>query len=117
MLSRLQRRADALDEACLRAQGYPRDHKAQQELLAALEWDATYHPEHAHPVIRDLFKQVHDHSTDLWHRLQSAAEESNAPAFRIDEINSLRQRLAQLREVLAARHGEPARPGLKIELD
>ena len=91
----------------MRAQGYPNDHKAQQELLAALEWDATHHPEHARPLIRDLFKQVHDHSTDLWHRLQSAAEDSNAAAFRGDEINSLRQRLAQLQEVLAARHNAP----------
>ena len=105
MLSRLQRRAEALDEACLRAQGYPNDHKAQQELLVALEWDATYHPEHAHPAIRDLFKQVHDHSTALWQRLQSAADESDAPAYRIDEINSLRQRLAELQKVLAARRG------------
>lgn len=107
MLSRLQRRAEALDEACLRAQGFPNDHKAQQELLVALEWDATHHPHHAHPVIRDLFKQVHDHSAELWHRLQSAADESNAPAYRIDEINSLRQRLAELQKVLAARQSGP----------
>ena len=107
MLSKLYRRAEALDEACLRAQGYPQDFAIRQELLSALEWDASFHPEHAHPLIRDLFKQVHDHSTDLWHRIQLAAEDPENSALRIDEINSLRQRLADLRKVLAARHIEP----------
>lgn len=107
MLSRLQRRAEALDEACLRAHGHPHDHSIQQELLSALEWDASLHPEHAHPLIQDLFKQVHDRSTDLWSRIRSAAEDPNHSDLRIDEINSLRQRLEKLRAVLAARHSEP----------
>lgn len=103
MLSRLQRKAEALDQACLRALGHPHDHSIQEELLSALEWDASLHPEHAHPIIRDLFKQIHDRSNELWHRIQSAAASAYRPDLRIDEINSLRQRLEQLRVVLEAR--------------
>lgn len=106
MLSRLQRKAEALDRACLRAHGHPHDHSIQQELLSALEWDASLHPEHAHPIIRDLFKEVHDRSLDLWHRIQAAAGDSHRAELRMDEINSLRQRLEKLREVLEARHGK-----------
>jgi hypothetical protein len=69
LLSRLHRRAEALDEACLRAWGHPHDHAIQQELLNALELDGSLHPEHARPIIRDLFKQVHDHSIDLSNRI------------------------------------------------
>jgi len=103
MLSRLQRKAEALDQACLRALGHPNDHSIQEELLSALEWDESLHPDHAHSMIRDLFKQIHDRSNDLWHRIQSAAENANHPDLRIDEINSLRERLEKLRAVLAAR--------------
>lgn len=106
MLSRLQRNAEALDQACLRALGHPHDPSIQQELLSALEWDASVHPDHAHPVIRDLFKQIHDRSNELWHRIQSAAEYTNRPDLRIDEINSLRKRLEELRAVLAARQNK-----------
>ena len=38
MLSRLHRKAEALDSACLRALGHPHDHAVRQELLSALEW-------------------------------------------------------------------------------
>jgi hypothetical protein len=100
MLSRLHRRAEALDEACLRAQGHPHDYAIQQELLSALEWDASLHPEHARPVIRHLFRRVHDHSADLAKRIPSHA----AP---ITHINTLRQELAKLVQVLAVRHREP----------
>jgi hypothetical protein len=73
-LSKLHRRAEALDEACLRAWGHPHDHAIQQELLNALELDDSLHPEHARPLIRDLFKQVHDHSIDLSNRIRSGAD-------------------------------------------
>ena len=99
MLSRLHRRAEALDEACLRAQGHPHDHAIQQELLSALEWDASFHPEHARPVIRLLFWRVHEHSADSAKRIPSNA----AP---VAHINTLRQELAKLVQVLAIRHRE-----------
>ena len=107
MLSRLHRKAEALDQACLRASGHPHDYAIRQELLSALEWDASLHPEHARPLIRDLFKQVHDHSTDLANRIRLDADESKVPAHPIAEIQTLRQRLAKLVQVLTARHSEP----------
>jgi hypothetical protein len=73
LLSRLHRRAEALDEACLRAWGHPHDHAIQQELLNALELDGSLHTEHAHSLIRNLFKQVHDHFIDGSNRIRSAA--------------------------------------------
>jgi predicted component of type VI protein secretion system len=73
LLSRLHRRAEALDEACLRAWGHPHDHAIQQELLSALERDGSLYTEHARPLIRDLFKQVHDHFIDRSNRIRSAA--------------------------------------------
>ena len=108
MLSRLHRRAEALDEACLRARGHPHDHAIRQELLSALEWDAWLHPEHARPSIRDLFKQVHDHSADLSNRIRSGADNPNGAGHPTSHgIQSLRHSLAALVQVLAARHSEP----------
>ena len=108
MLSRLHRRAEALDGACLRAWGHPRDHAVRQELLSALELDGSLHPEHARPLIRDLFKQVHDHSIDLSNRIRSGADNPDDAAHRIAHgIQSLRRSLAALLQVLAARHSEP----------
>src|SRR3954468_14029901 len=96
LLSRLYRRAEALDQACLRAQGHPHDYGLRQELLSALEWEDSLHPEHARPLIRELFKEVHDHSPDLSSRI-----DPQAPAIPIADIQTLRQRLAKLRHVLA----------------
>jgi hypothetical protein len=107
LLSRLHRRAEALDEACLRAWGHPHDHAIRQELLSALEVDGSLYPEHARSLIRDLFKQVHDHSIDLSHRIRSGADNPDDAAHRIAHgIQSLRQSLAALLQVLAARHSE-----------
>ena len=106
MLSRLHRKAEALDQACLRASGHPNDYAIRQELLSALEWDASLHPAHADPVIQDLFKQVHDHSIDLSKRIQSDADGSEGLTHPIVEIQTLRQRLTKLVQVLAARHRE-----------
>jgi hypothetical protein len=105
MLSRLHRRAEALDQACLRAQGHPHDYAVRQELLSALEWDTTLHPEHANPVIREVFKEVHEHSTDLLIRIQ-AAEDIPGVVIPVAELPTLRQRLAKLVHVLATRHSE-----------
>ena len=102
MLSRLNRRAEAIDEACLRAQGHPHDHAIRQELLSALEWDAALHPNHARPVIRDLFEQVHHHSTDLATRIRSGAGAHPIA----DGIRGLRLRLAAFQQALQARHSE-----------
>ena len=85
LLSRLHRKAEALDAACLRALGHPHDHAVRQELLSALEWDASYHPEHARPQIRNLFKEVHDHSVVLSQHVQSGASHLAS-----DSIASLR---------------------------
>jgi hypothetical protein len=108
LLSRLHRRAEALDEACLRAWGHPHDHAIRQELLSALELDGSLHPAHARPLIRDLFKQVHDHSIDLSNRIRSGADNSDGAAHLTSHgIQNLRRSLAALVHVLAARHSEP----------
>ena len=99
MLSRLHRRAEALDAACLRALGHPHDHAVRQELLSALEWDTSYHPEHARPQIRSLFKEVHDHSANLAQHIRSGAGH-----LATDSIASLRRSLGSLTHVLATRH-------------
>ena len=102
LLSRLHSKAEALDAACLRALGHPHDHAVRQELLSALEWDASYHPEHARPVIRSLFKEVHDHSANLAQHIQSGASHLVS-----DSIATLRKSLGSLTHVLATRHKEP----------
>ena len=65
MLSRLHRKAETLDAACLRALGHPHDHAVRQELLSVLEWERSDDPDHAGPAIRSLFKDVRDHSAAL----------------------------------------------------
>jgi len=107
VLSRLHRKAEALDEACLRAQGHPHDYAIRQELLSALEWDSSFHPEHARPVIRDVFKEVHDHSFDLLIRIQAAADLPGVVIL-VAELPTLRQRVAKLVHVLATRHSKPS---------
>ena len=104
MLSRLHRKAEALDSACLRALGHPHDHAVRQELLSALEWDVSYHPEHARPQIRSLFKEVHDHSVSLSQHIRSGA--GNLAS---DSIAALRKSLCSLTHVLATRHQPPRR--------
>jgi hypothetical protein len=107
MLSRLHRRAEALDSVCLRAWGHPHDYAVRQELLSALEWDHSLNPEHAHPVIRDLFKQVHDRSIDLSKRIHSSADSPDGVVHAITEgAHGLRLSLAALIQVLKTRHGE-----------
>ena len=107
MLSRLHRNAESLDMACLRALGHPHDHAIREELLNALECDAAQHPHHARPLIRELFRHVHDHCADLANRVRSNAAD---PAVAVDvivvSVPSLRVRLAALIQVLATRHGE-----------
>lgn len=76
--------------------------------MSALEWDASLRPEHARPVIRDLFSQVHGHSAELTKQIQSAADAAPAGFHPIAQgIESLRHSLAALRHVLAARHEPP----------
>jgi hypothetical protein len=104
LLSRLHRKAEALDAACLRAWGHPHDPAIRQELLDALEWDSSLHPEHAHSLIRALFRQVHDHSVSLSNRIRSGADNPDSVAHLISHgTQSLRQNLAMLMQVLAAR--------------
>ena len=108
MLSRLYRKAEALDGACLRAWGHPQDHAIREELLSALEWDRSLHPEHAHPSIRDLFQQVHDHSVALSHRIRASANNPDGVAHMITHgVQNLRRRLTALMKVLEARHAAP----------
>lgn len=105
MLSRLHRKAEALDAACLRAWGHPHDPAIRQELLDALEWDSSLHPEHARSSIRNLFKQVHDHSVSLSNRIRSGADNPDSVAPVISHgTQSLRHNLAMLMQVLATRH-------------
>jgi hypothetical protein len=108
LLSRLHRRAEALDGVCLRAWGHPGDYAIRQELLSALEWDRSLDPAHARPVIRDLFKQVHDRSADLSKRIRSSADNPDGVVHAIsDGAHSLRLSLAALIQVLKARHSAP----------
>ena len=105
MLSRLHRRAEELDGICLRAWGHPHDYAIRQELLSALEWDNSLHPEHARPLIRDLFKQVHDRSADMSKRIRASADNTDGVVHAIAEgAHGLRQSLAALVLVLKARH-------------
>ena len=92
-----------MDGLCLQAWGHPTDYNVRQELLSALEWDRSDHPEHAHPVIRELFKQVHDRSVELSKRIESATHpEAVAHAVR-QGVEDLRQALAALMQALANR--------------
>ena len=102
MLSRLHRKAEALDAACLRALGHPHDHAIRQELLSALEWDRSDHPDHARPAIRSLFKEVHGHSAALSRHIKSGAN-----CLLSDSIATLSKSLGSLTHVLATRHEEP----------
>ena len=108
MLSKIHRRAEALDEACLRAWGHPHDHRVQQELLNALEWDASLRADHARPVIRDRFKQVRDHSADLAGRIRASANNPDGAVHAITHgAGTLRRSLAALKHALENRHKEP----------
>ena len=110
MLSRLHRRAEALDGLCLQAWGHPHDYNVRQELLSALEWYRDDHPEHARPAIRDLFKRVHDHSADLSKRIRSASQPDAVVHAITHGAQELRQALAALIQALKNRHQEP--PGV-----
>lgn len=103
MLSRLNRRAEALDGLCLQAWGHPTDYDVRQELLAALETVRSEQPEHAHPVIQELFKQVHDRSAELSRRIQSATHQEAVAHAIIHGVQDLRQALAALTQALANR--------------
>lgn len=108
MLSRLHRRVEALDSACLRALGHPHDHGIRQELLSALEWEDSCDPAHARSAIRDTFRSVVEHSKDLAHHLHPAAAGSADPtAPVVPRIEKLRASLARMAHVLAARHETP----------
>jgi hypothetical protein len=92
---------------CLRAWGHPQDYAIRQELLSALEWDHSLTPEHARPVIRDLFKQVRDRSVELSKRIRASADNPDGVVHAIsDGAHNLRLSLAALIQVLKARHGE-----------
>ncbi len=107
MLSSLYRKAEALDAACLRAWGHPLDPAVRQELLAALEWDSAFRPEHARPLIRERFAQVYELSADLAIRIRSSADNPDSMAHLISHgVQGLRGSLAALMRVLEARRRE-----------
>lgn len=111
MLSRLHRRVEALDSACLRALGHPHDPAVRDELLSALEWEDSCDPQHARSIIRETFKSVVDHSMDLAHHLRPGAEAAADPvAPVVPRIEKLRASLAKLAHVLATRHETPPTP-------
>lgn len=101
-MSRLHRKAETLDAACLRALGHPHDHAVRQELLSALEWDRSDDPDHARPAIRSLFKDVHDHSAALSRHIQSGASHLISGS-----IASLHKSVGSLTHTLATRRDEP----------
>jgi len=103
VLSRLHRKAEALDDACLRAWGHPRDHAIREELLSALEWDNSLRPDHA-PVIRELFVEVHDQSVDLSLRIRATADDpETASRLFTQRLQGLRIQLATLIKALDRR--------------
>jgi len=107
LLSKLYRKVEALDGACLRAWGHPQDHSVREELLSALEWDSSLRPDHA-PVIRELFVEVHDHSVDLSIRIRATADNPESAARLIAHgVHGLRQRLAELIKALEGRRLQP----------
>jgi len=107
LLSKLYRKVEALDGACLRAWGHPQDHSVREELLSALEWDSSLRPDHA-PVIRELFVEVHDHSVDLSIRIRATADNPEGAARLIaHNVHGLRQRLAELLKALEGRRLQP----------
>lgn len=108
MLSRLHRRAEALDSACLRALGHPKDPAVRQELLSALEWEESLAPLHARSAIRETFQAVVDHSIELAHHLRHGADAGpeGAPPP-LSRIESLRASLSRLTHTLATRHEKP----------
>jgi hypothetical protein len=111
LLSRLHRRAEALDAACLRALGHPNDYAIREELLSALEWEAALRPDHARPTIRDRFGEVINLSRDLANRLSSSGSGADDGRHPIRHgIERLRQSLAALTRVLAARQAAAPPP-------
>ena len=93
-----------MDEACLRFHGFSHDHEIQQELLSALELEDSLNPQHARPLIRNLFAQVRDHSTELANRVRKGADQPSASFAKA--VHSLRHSLAALIQALQARHHE-----------
>jgi hypothetical protein len=105
LLSRLYRKAEALDQACLRAQGHPNDYSLRQELLAALEWEEALHPEHV-PTILVVVEEVRVQLDELSSCISQTGPDGTAEAMA--EIKALRKQLAKLLQVLAARQqGRP----------
>jgi hypothetical protein len=107
LLSRLYRKAEALDGACLRAWGHPQDYAVRQELLEALEWDSSLHPEHARPLIRELFAHVHEGSINLAIRIRASADNPTVVHLIVQGVQPLRRSLAVLIQVLEARDANP----------
>jgi hypothetical protein len=103
LLSRLYRKAEALDGACLRAWGHPHDYAVREELLEALEWESSIHPEHARPLIRERFAQVHAGSVDLAFRIRSSAGNPDVVDVILHHVQPLRQSLTALLHVLETR--------------
>jgi hypothetical protein len=108
LLSRLHRRAEALDQACLRAQGHPEDYAIREELLSALEWEDSLQPDHARAAIRKSFSEVREQSAVLAVALRaSPAADRARPTIGL-LLPGLRRSLGALLQVLAARHAPPA---------
>jgi hypothetical protein len=107
VLDKLYRRAEALDGACLRALGHPHDYAIRQELLDALDWDSSVRPDHAPPVIRERFVEVHHYSVDLAKRIRTSVSGPDRVAQLISHsVQALRHSLAALMHVLEAQRAD-----------
>lgn len=104
LLSRLYRKAESLDNACLRAWGYPSDHGVRQELLDALQWESSLRPEHARASIRELFDQVQTCTVELAVRIRASADR---PEIVARDVRELRDSLSALMEVLEKVRARP----------
>jgi hypothetical protein len=106
--NRFHERAEALDDACLRAWGHPDDYAIRQEILSALEWDDGFRAEQAGLLLRKQMKQVQGHAAVLSDGSRPGADHRDAAAHSLYQgIRSFRRSLVALVHDLAARRREP----------
>jgi hypothetical protein len=106
--NRLRERAEALDDACLRAWGHPDDYAIRQEILSALEWDDGFRAEQAGLLLRRQMKQVQGHAAGLSDGIRPGADHRYVAAHALYHgIQSFRRSLVALVHDLAVGRREP----------
>lgn len=106
--NRLHERAEALDDACLRAWGHPDDYAIRQEILSALESDDGCRADHAGLLLRKQMKQVQGHSAGLSNDSRSRVDHRDVASRSLYHgILSFHRSLVALMQDLAVRRREP----------